>query len=895
LHLVFGALADFIRRHYFEVPAYSVLSAMINQARDTFEKHLEEQLARQLNQKHREQLDQLFAHYLPEMDRPPSGGVHPATTYTNSPFQLTKLKVKPELMKVKVIRENVGDLQHLKKLYQEFAPILSTLNLGEGIIEDFALHVIRASSSQVKRWPNKSLYLMCFIQYQYFHLSDVLAETFKKAVEQSINRCEKEYKLERQERYEQSLTQLTEIFGQYLQQGSTVQQMQQVALDGNQNLLEKVRVLTTHLQSEQSTGFLELLPSVQSLYDQTVPLREDPAYYAQIAQGSQKMQAKVADILRHVTLATDNSHSALGEAIAFFQQKDGQLTGNVPLDFLKPWEQKAVKEPDGKIKVSLYKSLLARYVAKGLKSGAVFVTTSHLHKPIDSYLMDERTWIEQKQTLLERASLREIEHWPTVKADLEYELVEQFHQTFNRINNGENLRIKKKSDGTLQFKTPTKEEIEGDILNLYPTERVISLYEAMETVNRSCHFLEAFELFRASNVREKAPDKVFFAAIMALGCNLGIGRMAKTAKHISESTLDTTVRNYFLSSNLEKANDRICALMNRMSISKLFKQQPKTHTSSDGQKYYMELDSIHANYSSKYFGKEKGITIYSFLSSIHQLFYSTVFSAGDRESWYVLNGLFHNDVVSSDVHSTDTHGSSDIVFAITNLLRIDFQPRIKEFYKQKLYGVAGLTLDQELDFLINTGGNINTDIIAQQWDQILRLLVSLKLKHTTPSVILNRLNSYALQNPLYQALKELGKLVRTIFLLRYMDDEKMRQRIEGQLQKMESAQQLGKAVCYGNDGVLQFANKEELLVLEGCKRLLENVIICWNYLHLTRLLVKATPAERKVILDTLPHISTVAWQHFNLQGIFDFADDLERDEIEKELEALLNYKFEPDE
>ncbi len=94
-----------------------------------------------------------------------------------------------------------------------------------------------------------------------------------------------------------------------------------------------------------------------------------------------------------------------------------------------------------------------------------------------------------------------------------------------------------------------------------------------------------------------------------------------------------------------------------------------------------------------------------------------MFSAGDRESWYVLNGLLHNDVVSS--------------FAITHLLGIDFQPRIKEFYKQKLYGVAGLILGEGLNFVSNTGSNINTDIIAQQWDQIL-WLISLKLTHTTP-------------------------------------------------------------------------------------------------------------------------------------------------------------------
>jgi TnpA family transposase len=82
----------------------------------------------------------------------------------------------------------------------------------------------------------------------------------------------------------------------------------------------------------------------------------------------------------------------------------------------------------------------------------------------------------------------------------------------------------------------------------------------------------------------------------------------------------------------------------------------------------------------------------------------------------------------------------------------------------------------------------------------------------------------ALQNPLYQAMKELGKLLRTIFILRYMDDETMRQRIHQQQEKVESAHALSRVICYGNHGVLQYANHEELLTLQGCKRLIENIV-----------------------------------------------------------------------
>ena len=70
-------------------------------------------------------------------------------------------------------------------------------------------------------------------------------------------------------------------------------------------------------------------------------------------------------------------------------------------------------------------------------------------------------------------------------------------------------------------------------------------------------------------------------------------------------------------------------------------------------------------------GKEKGITIYSFISAIHNLFYSTAFSASDREAWYVIDGLMHNDVVRSQIHSTDSHGATDPVFSVSYLLGVD--------------------------------------------------------------------------------------------------------------------------------------------------------------------------------------------------------------------------------
>lgn len=134
--------------------------------------------------------------------------------------------------------------------------------------------------------------------------------------------------------------------------------------------------------------------------------------------------------------------------------------------------------------------------------------------------------------------------------------------------------------------------------------------------------------------------------------------MAHTSRNISLNTLENTVNWCFSLENLQEANNAVVALMGRLRIGNLFKEDARmVHSSSDGQKYYVQVDSIHANYSFKYFGKEKGIVIYSFIDEMHRLFYSTTFSSSEREAAYVIDGLMHQPEVVPDMHSTKSRAN----------------------------------------------------------------------------------------------------------------------------------------------------------------------------------------------------------------------------------------------
>jgi TnpA family transposase len=96
-------------------------------------------------------------------------------------------------------------------------------------------------------------------------------------------------------------------------------------------------------------------------------------------------------------------------------------------------------------------------------------------------------------------------------------------------------------------------------------------------------------------------------------------------------------------------------------------------------------ESLHASRSFKYFGQGQGVSAYTFVDERHFLWHSLVISAADRESVYVIDGLMRNEVVKSDIHSTDTHGYTETILGLTHRLGFSFAPCIKGIGKQTRY------------------------------------------------------------------------------------------------------------------------------------------------------------------------------------------------------------------
>ncbi len=178
---------------------------------------------------------------------------------------------------------------------------------------------------------------------------------------------------------------------------------------------------------------------------------------------------------------------------------------------------------------------------------------------------------------------------------------------------------------------------------------------------------------------------------------------------------------------------------------------------------------------------------------------------------------------------------------------------------------------------------INFEIIKEHWDDILRFILTIKSRKTTASQLLKRLTSYSKHHKLYTAIKEFGKIIKTDFLLTYIDDVELRQRIEKQLNKIEASNRFSKAVFFGNNAEFIFASQEEQNIANNCKRLIQNSVILWNYLYIDKKLRDAkSQIQKDEIIDAIKNSSIVHWTHINFYGTYDFT------KVDKKVSAMIS-------
>ena len=231
--------------------------------------------------------------------------------------------------------------------------------------------------------------------------------------------------------------------------------------------------------------------------------------------------------------------------------------------------------------------------------------------------------------------------------------------------------------------------------------------------------------------------------------------------------------------------------------------------------------------------------------------------------------------------SSDMHGVNQINFALLDFINCQFAPRYTRISHKKNLIYTFLHPQRYKDYLIKPAGRINKKLILEEWDNIQRIIASLMLKETTQSVIVKKLCSYTRKNKTKEALWEYDNILRSIYVLNYIDEFSIRRSVQKALNRGEAYHQLRRAVGIANGGKFRGNTERELELWNDCSRLIANCIIFYNAYILSSLLAQKENNQETEAVQFLKNMSPVAWQHVNLFGWYDFSDDVPVIDVEK--------------
>jgi TnpA family transposase len=532
-----------------------------------------------------------------------------------------------------------------------------------------------------------------------------------------------------------------------------------------------------------------------------------------------------------------------------------------PVDFVSNRWKKHLYEEDGTINRHYYEMAVLTELREHVRAGDVSIEGSRQYRDFEEYLFSEDTWNQEKDNTRLSVSLS-FEDYIQERTKSLNERLKWLSTNWNKLE-GVSLEKGKLSIARLEKDVP--EEAKKISANLYQMLPRIKLTDLLMDVAHITGFHEQF--IHASNNRK--PDKeetiIIMAALLGMGMNIGLSKMADATPDLTYKQLANVSQWRMHEDAMNKAQAVLVNFHHNLNLSSYWGDG--TTSSSDGMRMQVGVSSIHAD-SNPHYGTGKGTTIYRFTSDQFTSYYTKIIHTNSRDAIHVLDGLLHHETdLNIDEHYTDTAGYTDQIFGLTHLLGFKFAPRIRDLSDSKLFTLEKASEYPKLESILR--GQINKKIIKDNYEDVLRLAHSIREGTVSASLIMGKLGSYSRQNSLATALREMGRIEKTIFILNYLTNESLRRKIQKGLNKGEAMNGLARAIFFGKQGELRERTIQHQLQRASALNIIINAISVWNTLHLTKAM-EYQKGLGGINEDLLHHMSPLGWEHINLLGEYHF-------------------------
>jgi TnpA family transposase len=369
------------------------------------------------------------------------------------------------------------------------------------------------------------------------------------------------------------------------------------------------------------------------------------------------------------------------------------------------------------------------------------------------------------------------------------------------------------------------------------------------------------------------------AVLVAEATNTGFEPLIRLdAPALRRSRLSWVKQNFVRAETLTIANAALVAAQNGVALAREWGGGEVA--SADGLRFVVPIRTIHAGPNPRYFGRERGVTWYNLASDQYTGLNAATVPGTLRDSLNLLAVVLEQETDLSPVEiMSDTAGYTDAIFGVFHLLGYQFSPRIADVGGARFWRVDPKADYGALDGL--AANRINTRLIAEHWDDLLRLAGSLKLGVVRAAGLTRTLQTNDRPTRLARALQELGRLVKSLYLLRYVDDEGYRRHILTQLNRHEGRHRLARAIFHGKRGELRQRYRDGQEDQLGSLGLVVNIVVLWNTIYMDAALDRLRAEGCEVRPEDVARLSPLGHGHVNMLGRYTFTlpDSVARGEL----------------